>query len=296
MRQNTSLSPPASVIVLTHNTCELTITCLKQFYQQALEHGWQVIVVDNGSTDGTYQRLTDLFPSVDVIRSEQNRGFAAGNNLGLRRAAGQAVILLNSDILAPFTTLSRLPEFLAKYPQVGVVSPQLQTASGLPQAFAYGCDPKLPYLLRRSLSWLIWRKPLHDWSVASPIEVDWVSGACMCVRCAAIEQVGLLDERFFLYFEDNDWCLRMRNAGWKVMYVPTYAVTHLGGQSWPTPRLAGQHYRQSLRYFYQKHYGPLATGVLGLGLMGHQLLLQLMAFRLRKEEDRINIMSTFNER
>jgi len=99
----------------------------------------------------------------------------------------------------------------------------------------------------------------------------------MGVRRAAIEQVGLLDEQFFLYFEDNDWCLRMRKAGWKVMYVPTLAVVHLGGQSEPERRIASRHYRDSLRYFYQKHYGPLATWFVSAALWGYNILLRLRA-------------------
>jgi len=96
----------------------------------------------------------------------------------------------------------------------------------------------------------------------------------MCVRRAAFEQVGLLDEHFFLYFEDNDWCLRMRKAGWKVMYIPTFAVVHLGGQSWSAARVASHHYRNSLRYFYQKHYGLLATWLLTIGLTVYHTLLR----------------------
>lgn len=264
-----------SVIVLTYNTCQLLIECLKQFYDDAVAQGWQVIVVDNGSTDGTDQALAVQFPAVERIRSAQNLGFAGGNNLGLRRAQGQTVILLNSDVLAPFSVLAEFPGLFAKYPRVGILSPQLRTSTGAPQAFAYGNDPTLPYLLRRGLRRLFGYGPLHNWGLQTPIEVDWVSGACMGVRRAAIEQVGLLDEHFFLYFEDNDWCLRMRKAGWSVMYVPTLAVVHLGGQSEPERRIAGRHYRDSLRYFYRKHYGPPATWLLSAALWGYDALLRL---------------------
>ena len=269
--------PPVSVIVLSYNTRDLTLTCLEQFTPDALSAGWQVIVVDNGSQDDTASAVSRMFPQVEVVCSQENRGFAAGNNLGLRRAEGKAVILMNSDVLASFAVLAALPRFLDQHPQVGALSPQLRTRSGAPQAFAYGCDPKPGYLLRRGLHRLLGRGALHDWAVTSPIEVDWVSGACMGVRRAAIEQVGLLDEQFFLYFEDNDWCLRMRKAGWKVMYVPTLAVVHLGGQSEPERPIASRHYRDSLRYFYQKHYGPLATWFVSAALWGYNTLLRLRA-------------------
>jgi len=263
-----------SVIVLSYNTRELTLNCLRQFATEADRAGWQIILVDNASHDETVPAVRREFPQVEVICSEENLGFAAGNNLGLRKASGQAVILLNSDVLAPFTTLVRLPALLEAYPQAAILSPQLLTASGAPQAFAYGNDPTLPYLSKRGLYRLFRRGDLHDWGVRSPLEVDWVSGACMCVRRAAFEQVGLLDEHFFLYFEDNDWCLRMRKAGWKVMYIPTFAVVHLGGQSWSAARVASHHYRNSLRYFYQKHYGLLATWLLTIGLTVYHTLLR----------------------
>lgn len=275
--------PPVSVIVLSYNTCDLTLTCLGQFAADAAVAGWQVIVVDNGSQDGTTAAVAEKYPQVEVVRSEHNRGFAGGNNLGLARAQGNAMILMNSDVLAPFSTLAALPLFLEQHPDVGALSPRLLTQEGAPQAFAFGGDPTLRYLLKRGLRRLFGRRPLHDWSVASPIEVEWVSGACLCVRRAVVEQVGLLDEQFFLYFEDNDWCLRMRTGGWKVMYVPTSAVVHLGGRSEPERRAANQYYRDSLRYFYHKHYSPAANVLLAGALWGYNALLRLRLLALRSQ-------------
>lgn len=267
--------PPVSVIVLSYNTRDLTVTCLHQFAVDAAAAGWQVIAVDNGSQDGTASAVAQIFPHVEVVRSEQNRGFAGGNNLGLARAQGNAIILMNSDVLAPFSTLAALPLFLEQHPDVGALSPRLLTQDGAPQAFAFGGDPTLHYLLRRGLRRLFGRRPLHDWAVAFPIEADWISGACMCVRRTTMEQVGVLDEQFFLYFEDNDWCLRMRKAGWRVMYVPTVAVTHLGGRSEPERRVASRHYRNSLRHFYHKHYSPATNMLIAGALWGYSILLRL---------------------
>ncbi len=275
------MPPPVSVIVLSYNTRNLTLTCLAQFAADAAAAGWQVIVVDNGSQDGTTAAVAQIYPQVEIVRSVQNRGFAAGNNLGLVRAQGNAVILMNSDVLAPFSTLAALPLYLEQHPAVGALSPRLLTQDGAPQAFAFGGDPTLRYLLKRGLRRLLGRPPLHDWAVASPIEVDWVSGACMCVRRATMEQVGVLDEGFFLYFEDNDWCLRMRSGGWKVTYVPAFAVVHLGGRSEPERRAADRHYRNSLRYFYQKHYALPAKLLLTGVLWGYSALLRLRLLALR---------------
>jgi N-acetylglucosaminyl-diphospho-decaprenol L-rhamnosyltransferase len=251
--------PPASVIVLTHDTRELTLHCLSSFAPELHRLGWQLVTVDNASSDGTFEAVRARFPFVEVVRSEGNLGFAGGNNLGLRRAAGDVVFLVNSDVLAAAGTLRDLARQFELRPELGAVSAGLRTADGEAQAFAYGNDPTLAYLLRRGARALARRRPLHDWEVNHPLDVEWVSGACMGVRSAAIRQVGLLDERFTLYFEDNDWCLRIRRVGWKVSYDPRFPVTHLGGRSLPQRRAAERLYHQSLVKFYAKHYGALRT-------------------------------------
>ncbi len=260
-------SQPISIIVLTHNTCHLVLHCLERFYESALSLNWQVIVVDNGSTDGTGQAVAERFPQVALLRSERNLGFAGGNNLGLRRAKGRTIILMNSDVLAKPEVLAAAADALWAQQNIGVLSPRLLTPDGKPQPFAFGKDPTLGYLLLRGLKTILGLGPMHRWDVEHPVEVDWVSGACMLVRQEAVEQVGLLDERFFLYFEDNDWCLRMRRAGWSVVYDPRFTVVHLGGASLPKRHIANQLYYQSLVKFYEKHYGPVKTGMLRLFLM-----------------------------
>ena len=152
-------------------------------------------------------------------------------------------------------------------PAVGAVSAGLRTARGEAQAFAFGRDPSPLYLLRRRLGRLLRLPPLHNWAVAEPLTVDWVSGACLCVRREVINQIGGMDENFFLYFEDVDWCKRMRLAGWRVVYNPRVQVVHLRGQSQRERRVADRHYGESLRYFYKKHYGKLWTAVIESALI-----------------------------
>jgi len=268
--------PPASVIVLNYNTRELTLQCLASFAPALYQRGWQIIVVDNGSSDGSAEALQAQFPFAKLIRSERNLGFAGGNNLGLRQASGRVVFLINSDVLAAADTLQALAYQFEVRPAAGVISAGLRTTSGEAQAFAYGDDPTVTYLLRRGCRALLRRKTLHRWDVDQPIEVDWVSGACVAVRREVIQQVGLLDERFQLYFEDNDWCLRIRQAGWKIVYDPRFTVTHLGGQSQPQRRVANQLYYQSMIKFYAKHYGPFNTWLLTCLLLPYQLLMKLI--------------------
>jgi len=272
-------TPPVSVIVLTHNTRDLVLRSLEAFYDRALSWGWQIIVVDNGSTDDTARLVSERFPEVELIRSERNLGFAGGNNLGLRRAQGRVVVLMNGDVLASGEALRAAADALMAQSDVGALSPRLVTLNGMPQPFAFGKDPTLGYLLQRGLRAILGLGPMHHWGVEHPIEVDWVSGACMLVRREVIEQVGLLDERFFLYFEDNDWCLRMRKAGWRVIYDPRFAVIHVGGASLPERYLASQVYYQSLVRFYSKHYGIIATMLIKVFLAVYRALRSLQYAR-----------------
>jgi N-acetylglucosaminyl-diphospho-decaprenol L-rhamnosyltransferase len=265
----------ATVIVVNYNTRELTLGCLASFAPELDRLGWQIIVVDNASSDGSVEAIRARYPFVEIVVSERNLGFAGGNNLGFRQARGDVVILVNSDVVATADTLGGLAHELELRPELGVISAGLRTAGGEAQAFAFGDDPTLAYLLRRGASALLGRGPLHDWAVDHPLETDWVSGACMGVRRAAIGQVGLLDERFALYFEDNDWCLRMRLAGWRVYYDPRFPVTHLGGQSLPERGVAARLYQQSLVAFYAKHYGQLRTLLLRCLLAPYRLLIAL---------------------
>lgn len=268
-------TPFLTVIVLTYNTRDLVLQCLSNFYDRAIRLGWQIIVVDNGSTDNTAHALSDRFPGVELFRSERNLGFAGGVNLGLRRTAGQVVVLMNSDVLASAETLKEAAEALLAQPGVGALSPSLWTPEGKPQAFAFGDDQTPWYLFRRGLKALLGLGPMHQWDVRQPVGVDWVSGACMLVRREVIEQVGLLDEQFFLYFEDNDWCLRMRKAGWRVLYDPRFKVTHLGGVSLPQRHRASQIYYQSLLRFTAKHYGALMAGMVWILLAGYRALVKM---------------------
>ncbi|MGC8780041.1 MAG: glycosyltransferase family 2 protein, partial [Anaerolineae bacterium] len=198
------------------------------------------------------------FPEVRLIRNPANLGYARANNIGIAASRGRYVLLLNSDTIVPAGALAGLLAFMDAHPQAAACSPRLLRPDGTPQPYAFGGDPTPLYLVRRGIGRLLFGRPLHDWAVARPIQVDWVSGACLLARRAAIEQVGALDEAMFMYFEDNDWCRRMRRAGWQVWYVPTVAITHIGGAGLKQNPAARRAYRESLHYFYRKHYGPAA--------------------------------------
>ena len=256
-------SPKLLILIVSWNTCDLLRDCLRSF--QPAEHPeWDVLVVDNASTDGSVAMVRSEFPTVRVIENTVNSGYARANNQGLRASRAPYALLLNSDTRASADAIQGLITFLESHPEAGAVSPRLLCADGTPQPFAFGGDPTLSYLLRRGVVRVAARRYLHDWATERTQSVDWVSGACLMARRTAFEQVGLLDEDFFMYFEDNDWCLRLRRAGWKIYYHPAVAITHLGGQSLARNPQAQSSYEASLRHFYRKHYGPVAEQALRL--------------------------------
>jgi hypothetical protein len=214
------------------------------------------------------------FPVVTLIANTENLGFARANNQGIRASSGRYVVLLNSDTVVPSGALEALVGFMDAHGDAGAVGPRLLRPDGTPQPYAFGGDPTLRYLLRRGVNRLIFRRPLHDWATDAIQPVDWVSGACLMARRAAIDQAGLLDENIFMYFEDNDWCLRIRQAGWRVYYHPQVAITHIGGQSLAHNPAARRAYYDSLCIFYRKHYGPRALALLTLCLPLYRRLLR----------------------
>jgi GT2 family glycosyltransferase len=162
---------------------------------------------------------------------------------------------------------------MEQHPEAGACGPRLIGPDGKPQAFAFGGDPTLKYLLWRGLNRLLWHRSLHNWETDQVQEVDWVSGACLLVRREIIDQIGLLDENIFMYFEDNDWCLRMRACGWKVYHNSPVSIIHTGGKSLSQNMAARLAYYKSLDYFYSKHYGPLARFLVRVCLVPYRFLI-----------------------
>jgi GT2 family glycosyltransferase len=249
-------APSLLILIVSWNTRDLLRDCLRSLQPTTPE--WDVLVVDNASTDDSVAMVRREFPSVRLIENAVNSGYARANNQGLRASTAPYALLLNSDTRATARAIDGLVAFMDAHPEAGAVSPRLLRADGSAQPFAFGGDPTLPYLLRRSALRVMTGRYLHDWATERTQPVDWVSGACLLVRRTAIEQVGLLDEDFFMYFEDNDWCLRLRRAGWKNYYHPAQAIVHLGGQSLARNPQAQSAYEASLRHFYRKHYGAVA--------------------------------------
>ena len=254
-----------SSVIVSRNTLHLLEDCLRSLYiDRETTHG-QIIVVDNASTDGSVDMIASEFPQVQLICNSENLGFARANNQGIHASTGRYVFFLNSDTTVPTGTLSTLVQFMDDHSSVAACGPRLARADGSTQPFAFGSDPTLAYILARGWNRLIFHRSLQNWETHIVKPVDWVSGAALIARHDALDQIGGFDEKFFMYFEDNDLCLRLRRAGGQIFYNPAVTVTHLGGASLEQNASRTRYYDASLRYFYSKHYSLLAR--IGLELM-----------------------------
>lgn len=250
-----------SVIVVNWNTRELLRACLASVkrHTTGLEH--ELIVVDNGSSDGSPAMVREEFPETVRIENPDNRGFAAANNQGIRAAKGRAVLLLNSDTELTENSLLKLHRFLFSREEIGGVGGRLAYAGGALQ-WSYGFEPSLGRMLWITVSGLLgvsWgRKPsaVVPEGVDQPIQVEYVVGADLMVKKNVLDRIGLLDESFFAYFEETDLCRRIRAAGSEVWFTPETTILHRVGSSFgpeSLPRL--RIYYTSLFRYLQKHRG-----------------------------------------
>lgn len=269
-----------SVVIVNWNAGATLRACLTGLSASEGDRPHQVIVVDNASTDRSPSELDSAYPAVQLIQNATNVGFARAVNQGLRAAWGHFALVMNPDVILQASALPRLMEFMTSHPNVGVAGPRLLNPDGTVQGSARRDPSAWTGLFGRSalLTQLFPNNPVSQRELpalsaagSAPVEVDWLSGACLLVRRTAWEEVGLLDERFFLFWEDADWCLRFRQAGWNVCYVPSATGTHVIGVSRARRRLgAVLDFHVSAYRYYRKHRQPSAlhplTMLVGAGL------------------------------
>jgi hypothetical protein len=247
-------APAISVIIVSFNTREMTLDCLRTLTRALEGLASEIIVVDNASTDGSAAVIRAEFPSVQVVESDRNAGFGAANNLGMRAARGAFFLLLNSDAFPESGAIAELVRFLQENPQVGACGPRTFNQDGSLQISCYRFTSPL-HAWQENL-WL--SRGYGDWAHDTVREVDFVIGACMAVRREVFEEIGGFDERFFMYSEEADWQRRIWNAGWKIVFVPTARVTHLGGASGAAHSdKVPTYFWESLDYYGRKHHGVL---------------------------------------
>jgi len=275
--------PDLSIIIVNYNTRELLRERLKSLQGQ-------IIVVDNASADGSQKMVKKEFPSVDLIKNQQNVGFARANNQGIQRTKSKYVLLLNTDCEATHQVITETLSYLETHPEVGGISCKLVLPDG---SIDPACHRGFPTPWA-SFTYFLGLEKLFPGSrlfgqyhqgyrpMGEIHDVDCISGAFFLVRREVIEHVGLLDEAFFMYGEDIDWCFRIRKAGYKIQFYPHVSVMHKKYQS-GLAHADGQlrsetrkHFYDAMKLFYDEHYrtryNPLVSAFVLMGIKLRSLL------------------------
>jgi len=280
-----------TISVVSYNTKDFLKDCLNSIYQHARGIKYEVIVVDNGSTDGSVEMVKEEFPQVKLIENRENLGFARANNQAIKRSRGKYILLFNPDTVFRVNSLDKMIKSMDNHPEIGILGCRVLNADGTIQpsnnSFPNLFTEFLRVLqLKRMVPSVKLRKKIGQkwgrllgltlreylrvyWDSERIREVDWVTGACLLVRRPAVQDVGLLDENFFMYYEDTDWCYRMRKKDWKTYYFPFFEVVHYVGKSDSrfSPRTFIERHR-SMYYYFRKHKGKKAVFLLRLFIFG----------------------------
>ncbi len=261
-------STALSIIIVNWNTSIVTCNCLASIYEQVTIDDYEIIVIDNASSDDSVISIKSNYPHVKLIVNNENRGFAAANNQGIEVARGQYILLLNSDTIILKDAILKTLEFAGKHPQYAVVGCQVwedentiqKTCFRFHNPWNFFCVLTGLARLFPGSRWLGGDK-MQEWDRKSDREVDVVSGMFMLVRREVIQTIGYLDESFFIYAEEADWCYRMYQAGWRNYFWTGARIIHLDGGSKSSAQVNVKMEVQkvkSLLILIRKHYGWLA--------------------------------------
>ena len=257
--------PALSIIIVSFNTRDDLQRCLETLHLHPPAVAHEIVVVDNASRDGSAEAVSARWPSVRVLVEPRNIGFAAANNVGTRASSGELLLLLNSDTLVPPGAIDGLVARLGADAGIAAAGPRLVDGAGRPE-LSFGPMMSPFAELRQKLLMSLYHRgfgPAARYVARATSEerpVDWVSGAALLVRRHDAEAVGLLDERYFLYTEDVDFCAALRSRGRRILFTPAVTITHLRGRSRATaPAAMNDAYRRSQIAFYEKHHPQWAT-------------------------------------
>jgi N-acetylglucosaminyl-diphospho-decaprenol L-rhamnosyltransferase len=248
-----SAAPDITISLVNTNNRELLLDCLRSLERAAAETVLQTIVVDNASTDGSAAAVREAFPDVEVVERDRRHGFGANHNQAIARAKGRYVLILNEDTVLGDGMLDRMRRFMDQHPEVGACGPKILNADGSQQPSAF----RFPTPARVALTTLTLQR--RGWIQSQPdhvARVDWVCGAAILARLPALRAVGGFDERLFIYSEDPDLCLRMREAGYATAYFPYASLVHFENATTdgvPERRIAQMERSRAL--YARKHHG-----------------------------------------
>jgi len=268
-----------SIVIVSWNTKRLLVECIESIFQQGAPFPIEVIVVDNASTDGSLGAVAERFPWVKMIRNEINLGFAKANNIGICSATGRYICLVNSDVKLREGCLVQLHRFMEGHPEVGVTGPRIvypdltlqMSCKSFPTLWNSLCAAVgLDKLFRKSKLFSGDHMAFFGHDTTRPVDV--LAGVFWMVRREALEQVGPLDESFFFYGEDVDWCRRFWESGWEVVFHPSaVAIHHLGSSSSNAPVKYYIEQRKAKLRYWRKHHNRVSCTVLKLIILLDQL-------------------------
>jgi len=282
-----------SIVIVSWNTRDILRDCLRSIFRETREVSFELFIVDNASRDGSAEMVQEEFPSVKLIVNSENRGFAAANNQAIRLASGRYVLLLNPDTIVLDAAICRCVRYADAHTDIGVVGCQVLEDGHRIQRTSFSFPGPWNLLLIQSglsrsfpKSRLFGRPELGWWDRDTEQDVDVISGMFMLARREAIAQVGLLDEAFFVYGEETDWCYRFAQAGWRRVFTPCAKILHLDGGGKSTSQINVKMYVQlqkSLLIFVRKNLGYMAwlmakvifvisNSVRAVGWFGYSLL------------------------
>lgn len=252
-----------SILILNYNTCKLTLDCLQSVFASNTSYTFEVIVIDNDSSDSSVESIARDYPQATLIANDDNIGFARGNNQGMEIATGRYVLLLNSDTIVQEDTLQTMIYFMDENPTVGASGCKVILPDGsLDKACRRGFPtPSASFYYAFGIARLFPDHPKFNQYQLGHLDeneeypVDCLIGAFMMVRQETIDQVGGLDETFFMYGEDVDWCYRIKQAGWGIHYYPRTTIIHLkGGSARRRPTRIIYEFHRAMAIFHHKHY------------------------------------------
>jgi GT2 family glycosyltransferase len=285
--------PELSICIVSYNTRDMLRACLESIYAQPPRIPFEIVIVDNHSTDGSVAMLAEAFPEIMVIQNSENRGYTAPMNQALQAAgATRFLVQLNPDTVILPAAFDCMVDFMAGHPEVGIISPKVLNRDGSLQRQCRRSAARPWDTLSYSLGlwklgpatkfWNGYLKGQYGEDETHPTEA--VSGSCMFIRREVIEQIGYLDENFFAYQEDSDFCFRTRKAGWQIYYVPQAKIIHYGGQGGSQVHLAQSviAWHQSFARYYRKHLAKdyfFLFNLVFYGLIWVKLQLALLSTR-----------------
>ena len=288
-----------SVIIVSWNTAQLLLGCLRSLTCGANRHPIEIIVVDNASTDGSPEAVQREFPNVTLIQNEMNLGFAKANNIGIRKCTGRYICLINSDVVVTEGCLDRMCAYMEQHPSIAVLGPQILNSDSTIQL---SCRefPTLWNSLYRVMaldtifpSWRLFGGLMRYWGHDTTRCVDVLSGCFWMVRRKTLNEVGLLDEEFFMYSEDVDYCKRCSQKGWEIVYFPGAKAVHYGeaSSSHSPTRFSLEMLKANLQYWRKHHSRPAQVVFLGICLF-HQIrrVIQGTVLYLLKPSEKKNIL------